>query len=62
MKKQKRKQETKISGWRFDEFISSTKFFHRITELNGKLYLKTPIRNSTLLQIIKYDKYLFFDI
>ena len=62
MKRQKQNQETKISGWRFDKFNSLTKFFHGITDLNGKNYLKTPIRNSATLQIKENDKFLFFNI
>ena len=49
-------QETKESGWIFDEINSMKISFYKTTELNGTSYVKIPLRTSAILNIQNNDK------
>ena len=52
-------QEMKNSGWRFDKINSLTVYFYKTGELNGSIYIKTPLRSDPILNIEINDKYCF---
>ena len=52
-------QETKESGWIFNEINSMNLSFYKTGDLNGSPYVKIPIRSSAILNIQNNDKYCF---
>ena len=52
-------QETKESGWIFEELNSMKITFYKTEELNGTSYVKIPLRSSPILNIQNNDKYCF---
>ena len=52
-------QETKESGWIFDEINSMKIRFYKTNELNGSSYVRIPLRSNALMNIINNDKYCF---
>ena len=52
-------QEMKGSGWRFDKINSMTVYFYKTSEMNGRSYVKIPLRSNTILNIENNDKYCF---
>ena len=52
-------QETKGSGWRFDRINSMTIYFHKTGEMNGRSYVKIPLRSAAILNFENDDKYCF---
>ena len=52
-------QETKKSGWIFDEINSMKIRFYKTGELNGSSYVKIPLRSNALINIKNSDKYCF---
>ena len=49
-------QETKESGWIFDEINAMKIRFYKTGELNGSSYVKIPLRSNALINF-KNDKY-----
>ena len=52
-------QEMKDSGWRFDNINSMTVYFYKTNEMNGRSYVKIPLRSNAILNIENNDKYCF---
>ena len=52
-------QEMKDSSWRFDKFNSMIVFFSKTGEMNGRSYVKIPLRSNAILNIENNDKYCF---
>ena len=52
-------QELKDCGWRFDKINSMTIYFYKTGEMNGRSYVKIPLRSSAVLNIENDDKYCF---
>ena len=44
LERQIQQQKMKKSGWEFDENNSMTKSFHKTGEINGRSYVKNPLR------------------
>ena len=59
LEQQYQSHETKVSGWSFDKVNLLTIQFHKATEMNGSIYVKFPMRNSTILKSQSDDKYCF---
>ena len=59
LEQQIQNQETKESGCRCDKRNSLTIFFYKTTEINGSIYVKIPLRSSSILNIENDDKYFF---
>ena len=53
------RQEMKDSGWRFDKLYSMTIYFYETTEMNGRNYIKIPLRSNAILNVETNDKYCF---
>ena len=49
----------KDSGWRFDKINSLTIYFYKTSEMNGRSYVKIPLRSNAILNIENNDKYCF---
>ena len=49
-------KETKHSGWRFDTINSLTVYFYKTGEMNGRSYVKNPLRSNAILNFEKNDK------
>ena len=47
------------SGWRFDKINSMTIYFYKTGEMNGRSYVKIPLRSAANLNIENDDKYCF---
>ena len=52
-------QQIKDCGWIFDKINSMTIDFYENGEINGRSYVKIPLRSNTTLNIEKIDKYCF---
>ena len=52
-------QEMKDSCWRFDKINSMTVFFHKTGELDGRSYVRIPLRSNAVLNNENNDKYCF---
>ena len=52
-------QETKESGWIFDENNSMKISFYKTTEMNGTSYVRFPLRSNAILNVQNNDKYYF---
>ena len=52
-------QETKESGWIFDQINSMKISFYKTIELNGTSFIKIPLRSSAILNIQNNDRYCF---
>ena len=52
-------QETKESGWIFDEINSMKISCYKTIELNGTSYVKIPLRSNAILNVQNDDKYCF---
>ena len=50
-------QETKNSGWRFDQINSLTLNFYKTGELNGSNHVKVPLRTNSISNIENNVKY-----
>ena len=53
---QKRQQEMKDSGWRFDKINRMTVYFYKTNEMNGSNYVKIPLRSNSILNVENNDK------
>ena len=51
-----KQQEMKDCGWIFDKIISTTIHFYENREINGKSYVKIPLRSNTILNNENNDK------
>ena len=49
----------KDSGWRFDKINSMTVYFYKTSEMDGRSYVKIPLRSDAILNIENNDKYCF---
>ena len=49
----------KDSGWRFDKNNSMTVYFYKTSEMDGRPYVKIPLRSNAILNIGINDKYCF---
>ena len=47
----------KDSGWRFDKINSMIIYFYKTSEINGRSYVKIPLRSNAILNIENNDKY-----
>ena len=47
----------KDSGWKFDKIISMTVYFYKTREMDGRSYVKIPLRSKAILNIENNDKY-----
>ena len=56
LEKKIRKQETKYSGWRFDEYKSGTIFSYKTTKLIGSSSVKIRLRPSAISNNENSDK------
>ena len=52
-------QETKESGWIFDEINAMKIKFYKTDELDGSSYVEIPLRSNALINIKNNDKYCF---
>ena len=52
-------QEMKDSGWRFDKINSMTVYFYKTNEMDGRSYIKIPLRSNAILNVENKDKYCF---
>ena len=52
-------QEMKDSGWRIDKINFMTVFIFKIGEMDGRSYVKIPLRTSAILNIENDDNYCF---
>ena len=52
-------QEMKNSGWRLDKIIWLTVWFYKTGELDGRSYVKNPLRSSAIFNIENDNKYCF---
>ena len=52
-------QEMKDSGWRFDKINSMVIYFYKTSEMDGRFYVKIPLRSNAILNIENIDKYCF---
>ena len=52
-------QETKESGWLFDEINLMKIRFYKTGELDGSSYVKVPLRSNAFVNIKNNDKYCF---
>ena len=57
--RQSQQQELKESGCNFDKINAMTKYFYKSTELNGRSYIKIPVRSNPIFNIEIDDKYCF---
>ena len=55
-------QETKESGWIFDEIISMKIRFYKTGELRGSSYVKTPLRSNAILNKGNIKEILFLTV
>ena len=56
---QKQQQEMKSSRLRFDKINSMTVTIYKTGEINGSIYVKTPLRSNAILNSEKCDNYCF---
>ena len=49
----------KDSGWRFDKINSMTVYFYKTGEMDGRSYVKIPLRSNAILNIENNDEYCF---
>ena len=54
---QSQAQEMKDSGWRFDKILWLRVCFYKTGEVDGRSYVKNPLRSSANLNIENDDKY-----
>ena len=52
-------QAMKDSGWRFGKTNSMTVYFYQTGEMNGRSYVKIPLRTSAILSFENIEKYCF---
>ena len=52
-------QGMKESGWRFDKINLMTVYFYKTSEMDGRSYVKIPLRSNAILNIENNDKYCF---
>ena len=52
-------QEMKDSGWGFDKINSMIVYFYKTGEMNGRSYVKVPLRSNAILNFEKIDNYSF---
>ena len=52
-------QEMKDSRWRFDKISSMMVKFYKTGDMNGRSYVKFPLRSNAILNIENDDKYCF---
>ena len=53
-------QKMKDSGWRFDKINSMTIYFYKTGKMDGRSYVKIPLRSSAILNIENDEKHCFF--
>ena len=53
-------QEMKDSGWRCYWINSLTEYFYKTGEMDGRSYVKTPLRSNAILKNEKIDKNCFY--
>ena len=46
-------------GWRFDKINSVIVYFYKTGEMDGRSFVKTPLRSSAILKNENDDKYCF---
>ena len=51
-----KQQEMKDCGWIFDKIISMTIHFYQNGEINGRSYVRIPLRSNTILNNENNDK------
>ena len=51
--------EMKDRCWRFCKIVTMTIYFYKTDELNGRSYVKIPLRSSAILNIENADNYCF---
>ena len=49
----------KDSRWRFDKTDSMTVYYYKTGELDGRSYVKIPLRSNAILKLENKDKYCF---
>ena len=52
-------QEMKDSGWRFDTINSMIVYFYKTGEMDGRSFVKIPLRTSAILNFGNDDKFCF---
>ena len=52
-------QEMKDSGWRFDKINPIIVIFYKTGEINGRSFVKIPLRSNAILNIENNDKNCF---
>ena len=52
-------QEMKDSGWKLDKIFSMTVYFYKTSEMDGRSYVKIPLRSNAILKVETNDKYCF---
>ena len=59
LEQQIKQQEMKDSGWRLDKINSMTVYFYKTGEMDGRAYVKIPLRSLAFLYIENYDNNCF---